>query len=236
MAGWNIFTIGRIAAAFGLTESNMTNPLQEPIVFRRYEGASDDSDSGVRMPRRTLDARVSACCVAELLGRYERFTKGGSDGADMFPWASRFIMGFPLPEWQRPLVWSREQQVRFIESLWAGVDVGSYMVNETYDFMKTDGKEHYTPFSEILLDGQQRLASIEAYVLNEFGVPDIDGAPRFWSDLPRVERRRFGSIQFARANIKSNDEDELRLAYDLRSFGGTAHTEDQRAVSKRTPS
>ena len=55
---------------------------------------------------------------------------------------------------------------------------------------------------------------------------------RYWGDLPRVERRRFGLFHFARANIKSWDEQKLRLAYDLRAFGGTPHTEEQRAAHR----
>lgn len=198
--------------------------------FHRYDGA-EVHDNGLRMPADVLDARVSNLCVSEVIGRFERFTSGGSDGPEMYPWTDRFVMGFPLPAWQRPLVWTPEQKVRFIQSIWSGVDVGSYMVNDQYEFINL-GREgtHYREFSEILLDGQQRLSAIEGYLLNEFAVPDVGGTPRYWGDLPKIERRRFGSHHFARANIKSWDEHQLRLAYDLRAFGGTAHTDDQRAA------
>ena len=198
--------------------------------FDRYGDAPTDDDTGVRMPLDILDAKVSTLSISEVIGRLERFTAGGSDGPEMYPWADRFVMGFPLPSWQRPLVWTREQKVRFIASIWSGVDIGSYMVNDQYKFIGigTD-KVHYQKFSEVLLDGQQRLNAIQGYLLNEFSVEDATGVARYWSDLPRRERRRFGGFHFARANIKSWDEGMLRLAYDLRSFGGTAHTEDQRA-------
>lgn len=196
--------------------------------FDRYDGA-DDSDNGVRMPTDVLDAKVSNLCITEVLGRYERFTQVGSEESTYYPWADRFVMGFPLPAWQRPLVWSLEQKVKFIESIWAGVDIGSYMVNDQYEYVGEEGNRSFRLHSEILLDGQQRLSAIEAYVTNKFPVPDVAGDPRYWSDLPRVERRRFGHFHFARANIKSWDEAQLRMAYDLRSLGGTPHTEDQRA-------
>lgn len=198
--------------------------------FYRYEGVDND-DSGVRMPTDVLNARVSNLCLSEVLGRFERFTSDEREGVVMYPWAERFVMGFPLPSWQRPLVWTDEQKISFIQSIWSGVDIGSYMVNDQYEFIGLGQAEsHYREFSEILLDGQQRLAAIEGYVLNEFTVPDSVGAPTYWMDLPRVERRRFCSFHFARANIQSWDETQLRRAYDLRALGGTPHTEDQRAL------
>lgn len=200
--------------------------------FHRYDSVAEDS--AVRMPEDLLDARVSAVSIAEVLGRFERFTSGDKyEGPAMYPWASRFVMGFPLPEWQRPLVWLPEQKVRFIQSIWAGVDIGSYMLNESYEYEDdAAGVPRFRKFSEVLLDGQQRLSAIEAYVLNEFAVPDFDGVPRFWRELPKVERRRFSSLHFARATVKSWDERKLRLAYDLRAFGGTPHTEAQRALGE----
>lgn len=197
--------------------------------FDRYDGVGE-LDNGVRMPTDVLDARVSNLCISEVLGRYERFTVDGSEESSYFPWADRFVMGFPLPSWQRPLVWTLEQKVKFIESIWAGVDIGSYMVNDQYEYVGKADKKSFRLNSEILLDGQQRLSAIEGYVTNQFSVPDSTGAPRYWASLPLIERRRFSGFHFARANIKSWDENHLRMAYDLRAFGGTAHTEDQRAT------
>lgn len=195
--------------------------------FDKYAGAPADVDNGIRMPVDRLDAKVSNLCLSEVLGRLERF-----DDAERarYPWASRFVMGFPLPSWQRPLVWVPEQKVRFIQSIWAGVDLGSYMVNDQYAYVETADKDIFREFSDVLLDGQQRLAAIEQYVFNEFPVPDCEGVLRYWGDLPRIERRRFGSYHFARAAVKSWNEAQLRLAYDLRALGGTPHTEEQRAT------
>lgn len=181
------------------------------------------------MPNDVLDAKVSNLCITEVLGRFERFTVEGSEESSLYPWADRFVMGFPLPSWQRPLVWTSAQKVKFIESIWAGVDIGSYMINDQYEYVRNGSKKSIRLHSECLLDGQQRLSAIEGYVTNKFSVLDLTGKPRYWADLPRIERRRFSQFHFARANIKSWDENHLRMAYDLRAFGGTAHTEDQRA-------
>ncbi len=197
-------------------------------VFKRYDDC-DVPDTGVAMPRDELDANLHNVCVSELMGRLERFTSG-EEGAHMHPWATRFAMGYPLPSWQRPLVWTEEQKVRFIQSMWAGVDIGSYLINDVYEYVKVgEDFTHFRLHSEILLDGQQRLTALEDYLFNRFAVPDAHGVPRFWRELGRVERRRFGMLHFAKATVRSWDEAYLRKAYDLRAFGGTPHTEDQRA-------
>lgn len=202
--------------------------------FRRYEGAPQDGAAGPRMPADELNANLSNLVISELLGRLERFTSG-EEGAHMYPWAKGFAMGYPLPTWQRELVWTLEQKVRFIHSIWSGVDVGSYMVNDIYEFVGPAERQYYREFSEILLDGQQRLTALEEYVYDGFAVPDAAGTPRFWSELSRIERRRFGSFHFAKATIRSWDEALLRRAYDLRAFGGTPHTEAERASNNYHP-
>ena len=210
--------------------------------FHRYADCGEQ-DSDVRMPTASLEATVHNLSIGELLGRLERFTTG-SEGPEMFPWATRFAMGYPLPDWQRPLVWTEAQKVRFIESLWAGVDVGTYMVNDVYAFVNLGARgthfvgeqgTHYKKLSEVLLDGQQRLTALEDYLYNRFAVPDANGVLRYWKDLPRVERRRFSGQHFAKATVASWDETFLRRAYDLRAFGGTPHTEAQRASTTLDP-
>lgn len=80
---------------------------------------------------RHLECAVSNLCLSEVLGRFEQFTSGERDGPEMHPWAERFVMGFPLPAWQRPLIWTPDQKVRFILSIWSGVDIGSYREKHT---------------------------------------------------------------------------------------------------------
>lgn len=193
--------------------------------FIRNAGAAE-ADPSIRMPADLIRASTTTMSIGELLGRLEQFTTGELS-PEQFPWATRFVMGFPLPSWQRPLVWTLEQKTRFITSIWCGVEIGSYLINDVYEFMP-DGT--LRKFSDILLDGQQRLSTIEEYVKDGFAIPDATGTPRLWSQLPSLERRRFAVLQFSRATVRTWDEKLLRLAYDLRAFGGTAHTEDQRAL------
>lgn len=174
-----------------------------------------------------MGARAIPTCISELIGSLEA---SDAQHQQQYPWAERFVMGMPLPSWQRPLVWTSEQQIRFITSIWEGVDIGSYLVNDIVEF---DAPDRYRKFSDIVLDGQQRLHAIQCYLQDLIAVPDALGQPRLWSELGRIERRRFGQFQFARATVCSWDESFLRKVYDLRAFGGTPHAPDQRASIDR---
>lgn len=133
--------------------------------------------------------------------------------------ADRQVCGFPLPPWQRPLVWEQEQCIRFIESAWLGLSLGTYVVNRA-------GNSERDPISNILIDGQQRLHALERYWSDEFPVFGYH-----WSELPIKEQRSFRmSVVFPQVEVTINDEAQLRDLYDRLNFGGTAHTEDQRAT------
>jgi hypothetical protein len=196
--------------------------------FHRYDGA-EDADPNVLMPSDELGANVLNVCISELLLRLEQFTTG-EEGPHMYPWATRFAMGYPLPYWQRGLKWDTAQKVRFIQSIWAGVDVGSHLVNDVHEFEGEGENLRYREFSQVLLDGQQRLTALEEYVFNNFPVPDVAGVPRYWRDLSRIERRRFGTFHFAKATITSYDEALLVRAYRLRAIGGVAHDAEDIAL------
>jgi len=192
--------------------------------FKRYDGASEDNS--ITMPRDVLNASSEKLTIGELLGRLETFDE---EGGRMYPWAKGFAMGYPLPSFQRELVWTIAQKVRFIESIWAGGDLASYLLNDTYEFVGTGSAKVFREFSETLLDGQQRLTAMEEYLRGRFAVRDAQNTPRFWSELGRVDRRHFAATTFVRSTVKSFDETLLRKAYDLRAFGGTAHKEHERA-------
>ncbi len=114
-------------------------------------------------------------------------------------------MGYPLPQWQRPLVWTDDQKAKFITSLWMEIDVGSYLVNDVFECLKIKGQtiDVYREFSDILLDGQQRLSSLKDYLLGKFSVPDASGIETCWTDLSKVERRQFCNQTFSRAIVNS---------------------------------
>ena len=127
----------------------------------------------------------------------------------------RTVMGYFLPEWQRGLVWTREQKVRLIESCWLGLPIGTYTFNRKWG----------SKYDNYLIDGQQRLNAIQCYLSDEFPVFGYK-----WSETKKIDKRRFRhSVKFGSYICETDDEQYLRNYYNMMNFGGTAHTEEQRA-------
>lgn len=185
----------------------------------------------IQMPRAVFHTSTAPRTIHELVSNLQRMHDDPLGCSALYPWATRFAMGLPLAPWQRPLVWDESQMVSFIESVWYGVDLGSYLVNEREDgyFEDQAGVLRSREFTGCVLDGQQRLSALEAYVTGEIAVRDATGVPRYYVDLPIAERRRFENTIFSRATVSSSDERVLRHIYDLRAFGGVRHQESERA-------
>ncbi|MDR6927858.1 DUF262 domain-containing protein [Pseudomonas sp. BE134] len=204
-------------------------PLRKSMstIFQRY-GDDEISDSTIRMPQRVLATSTHQYPIDVLACRFEKYQADPTSAHDKYPWAARFVMGIPVPSWARPLVWDVGQKSRFIAAVWSGADLGSYLTNE---WCGSEGAgRDLLENSEILLDGQQRLHSLEEYFLDRLAVPDVQGQPRVWSEIGNGERRRFLSTVFAQAHVCSDDEMALRKTYDLCAMGVTPRTYDQRAA------
>lgn len=135
------------------------------------------------------------------------------------PTRTKTVLGFPIPSWQRPLVWTTAQRIKLIESIWYGYDIGTY----TYCAPKFLS-EDVSGTSFLLIDGQQRMDAIQRYWQDEF---DVFGL--FWSEVPHAEQRRFYGEKFPSYEMEGGSEQELKDAYNRMNFGGVNHTEDQRA-------
>lgn len=126
------------------------------------------------------------------------------------------ICGFRLPPFQRPFVWTAEQQVRFIESCWLELDIGRFVVTQDLDVDDRD---------RLIIDGQQRLTTLQRYLDNEFPVFGL-----YWKDLTRGEQRRMDRVNASTLVLSDNlDETFLRELYNRLNFGGTPHQESERA-------
>lgn len=134
----------------------------------------------------------------------------------------RRVLGYKLPVWQRHEAWTDQQCVRFLESIWMGVALGTYMVN--FSVSGDDDDTHM-----ILLDGQQRLRAIERYWRSELAVAGEDGNKYAWSELTDQEQAHFLRIPFPWICTGYGTDEQLREAYNRHNFGGTAHTPDQKA-------
>ena len=196
-------------------------------IFQRY---ADDEPSELRiqMPQRVLATTVSHYPIDVLVGHWEKYLVDPSSARDRFPWAARFVMGMPVPTWTRGLEWNLGQKSRFISAVWSGADLGSYLTNDWYE--AEIGGRALAENSEILIDGQQRLHSLEEYFLDRLAVPDAQGQPRIWSELGNGERKRFLSTIFTHVRVSSGDEVALRRTYDLCAQGVVPRSFNQRAI------
>ena len=180
--------------------------------FQRYADVGT-SDMHIQMPQRFLPTTVSHYPLDVLVGHWEKYLVDPSSASECFPWAVRFVMGMPVPTWARGVEWNLGQKSRFISAVWSGGDLGSYLTNDWYEPLSAG--RALAENSEILIDGQQRLHSLEEYLLDRLAVPDAQGQPRIWSELGNGERKRFLSTIFTHARVSSGDEVALRRTYDL---------------------
>lgn len=181
-----------------------------------------------RMPRPESSPRVSPTPIATLQAELERFRREEPVVRGEYPWAQRFVMGLPLPPWQRDLKWGVEQSQRFITSIWTGVPLGSYLLTEAE--LEPGHKVVFQRLANCVLDGQQRLFALEQYLTDAIAVPDRHGMEARWSDLEAVEQRWFSHRTFERGTAPLRSEAELTRIYNLLNYGGTPHTEQERAI------
>lgn len=180
------------------------------------------------MPQRLLPTTVSHCPLEVSVGNWENYLVDPSSAREHFPCTTRFVMGMPVPTWARGLEWKVGQHARFISAVWAGLDLGSYLTNDWCEPASTG--RALAENSEILVDGQQRLHSLEEYLLDRLAIPDAQGQPRICSELGNGERKRFLSTIFIHVRVSSGDEVALRRTYDLCAQGVVPRSFDQRAV------
>lgn len=151
-----------------------------------------------------------------------------SDGQSMHRPGQEWLMGLIVPPFQRPSVWVREQQIRFVESAVVGLPLGMIIYNDTatrFPTEKVGDKFYFHRTDRWLIDGQQRLRALDAFFGDQFPVFGC-----FWSEVPMAEQRRFLMTPLDGYETEIADEAQLRELYDRLNYGGTPHTPEQRAV------
>lgn len=156
-----------------------------------------------RIPDTWFRAQASSTTMGFVMQKCPR-TVPLSDG-------ERQLGMFVLPPFQRPPVWTRAQQARFIESCWMGLPIGAFTYNQPDNFgSRTD---------MWLIDGQQRMTAVYAYLADEFPVLGY-----CYSELTEVDHRKWHmSTSFPSLITRLTDEAELREVYDRLAYGGTPH-------------
>jgi uncharacterized protein with ParB-like and HNH nuclease domain len=124
-------------------------------------------------------------------------------------------MGSPLimnPEWQRGHVWSKEQQIAFMEYFLKGGTMGS----EVYFNCSTWQGKYNTPI--YCVDGLQRISAALAFCNNEI--------PVFGHYLKDFEDRlRMADVDFIFNVLKISNKKELLGIYLNFNSAGTVHSQ-----------
>ena len=158
------------------------------------------------MPERINLGQQANFSIGEITHKRNDYLLGNMQN----PHGHRELMHFLLPTWQRGLVWTQEQKIKFIESAWLGLNLGTYTFNRSKGFD--------CPCDNLLVDGQQRMSALSDYLDDKFKVFGYQ-----YSEITDLDNRSFDSRTFTAFIIETDDEEYLKRYYNLMNFGGTAH-------------
>ena len=156
----------------------------------------------IRMPREIINGSMNNLSI----GHYIVHGKAEPSG----------IFFLRLPPFQRPAMWSEAQQIKFIESMWLGLDLGRVV------YTQANSQEQFAEFDGLLIDGQQRLTALKAYTENAFPVFGL-----LYENLHEVDRRMMHMGRNLPATIITDRDslnwEKLEDLYIRMNYGGTAH-------------
>jgi len=179
-----------------------------------------------RMPTPRSDKRIivqrGTRFIGDWIGRTFFYSFDSPDLKRDYPWAERFVMGLPLYPGQRDLKWTEEMEQEFLEDAWNGQDLPPILIAEK-DLEINPKTRGYNLNAEAVVDGQQRLNTLERYLRNEITLFGM-----YFKDLNKSERRHFHKIQMDVETIFSNKKKDIDKIYNMRNFAGVPHEESER--------
>lgn len=167
-------------------------------------------------PPPLMFARSVNFSLESLLFNKERFEEG--EDADFYnPLNLPVLCGHVIPDFQRGLCWTEDQNLALIDSVFRGIPIGTYAVNFSTDQLPPR-------LTNILLDGQQRLNALALYWDDKLTYRGYK-----WSELNRPQQGTLNRVMFPQMRTDTKDEAEARVYYNAMNFGGVDHTEEDRA-------
>jgi len=127
------------------------------------------------------------------------------------------------PDYQRGAVWTTTQQSRFIGHLLEGGQAPLLFV-QRYDSPKNapaDHKKDYYDLPVEVIDGQQRIRAVLAWMANEIPAEISDGRLFWYKDTDEIDRRGLPHVKVAILDIPRKERLEFYLKINN---GGTPHT------------
>ncbi len=207
----------------------MTEMEIEAQKFLDIYAHRNGADVGFTMPVNDLQfAENTSCIIGRFIATYLEYCEDPLAALANYPWAKTFIMGFPIPDFQRPLVWSDDQYSAFIDSIFREYELGGVLLNG-YKHEKPT-KSQMVKFSDSIIDGQHRLYAIQKFLLNDISTVDATGTPRRYGELSITDRRRFATTTINLSIVHCFEEDKIKAIYNRRNFSGVAHKPEDAAI------
>lgn len=170
------------------------------------------------LPKPIDSGRHKAFTIGNLHHEFLRHLDNIAQGLPSdFDKADRNVCGYPVPEFQRSLEWTQEQQESFIRAVWLELPLGEYVVH-AQDWVGDEAR----PLSGIVLDGQQRLYALERFFKDEIGLFDYT-----FSEMPQPDRRRFLRVNFSCREVALWDKAQVVDLYERIALGGVPHNREE---------
>lgn len=167
--------------------NNYGNPYEEKAYIVRawmdIRPFSDNISQKVFTVDDELSLHFSNCTIESLIHSYYSF------GIDM------------NPEYQRDYVWTQDDKIRLLDSIFNKIDIGKFALNHVgYDM------EH----SYEIVDGKQRLSALIEFYENRFPYHGV-----YFNDLNGIDKYTFLNHDIAVAEIRDADREAI-LKYFIR--------------------
>jgi len=125
-----------------------------------------------------------------------------------------------LPAFQRGHVWTREQQIAYVEAMLMGVEVSRTLIFNHYEWEYGHGSPPYPKGTMVIIDGLQRLQAVSQFMRGEI--------PAFGKRLGEFQGRlRFHNARFHFRILTLPDEAAVIRMYLALNAGGTPHTAEE---------
>lgn len=125
------------------------------------------------------------------------------------------------PPFQRGYVWTKEQQIAYIEYLLSGAESGREIYFNCPDFQGN----HIELQKMVVVDGKQRLTALTAFINNEF---EVFGLAQY--HMLRHEDKSRLELYFNVNGLK--DQQDVIKWYVSMNTGGSVHTEEDLQTAK----
>lgn len=122
-----------------------------------------------------------------------------------------------IPDYQRELVWSEEQQGRFVESILLNLPI-PYLYVADVNSGENEGRLE-------IVDGSQRIRTLVRFLSNDFKLEDLKMLPMlngfYFKDFPVSRQLRFRRKTMRMIELMEVDEEARRQLFDRLNTGGT---------------